>query len=295
MYPQTLDNSEVLKGICVSPPYFAFDHVVRHGSAEVSGGVNAQTAATREPAPISGAEAGRHLAILGTVAASLANPKPGRHYYLARRALLVRLDDGRVTRPAGLTAQAEAHFEDRRVARAQGTLSADGEAVYSLDVRYDVLPEPTFLRIFGAHRRWTGGSGRSGPSAYATAPPLDVLEPDATAWAAELSSVTAEHCPGHFEDHPALPVAVVMGVLSGLAADCLAGRLQRPSLQVQVMRAEVVAHALAFAGERVRFEARSTPLEEGAGVENTGLSGFRCVAAGSRGRVGEMGLVLRTL
>ena len=96
------------------------------------------------------AEAGRHLAILGSCAAAMNNPTRARHYYLAREAYLER-STAPVAPQALLTCNAEADFTDKRTAHANCSLFVRDEKLFTLDVSYSVLSEALFTRFYGKH------------------------------------------------------------------------------------------------------------------------------------------------
>src|SRR5688572_30011137 len=107
--------------ICVRPPYFAPEDV-RANSTGVEAKGRVQQDPGRGPGPISGAEAGRHLAILGSCALARVNPQVERHYYLASAAELERLAPAAPTAQGKLRAFAHAWFTGKRAGRAQCTL-----------------------------------------------------------------------------------------------------------------------------------------------------------------------------
>jgi hypothetical protein len=136
-----LPKSELYSRICVRDPYFALSEVTMVGPGEVLARVPVEQAPGAEASPINAAEVGRHLAILGSCASALINPKEGQHYYLARRAKLERLHDGprpRLEEP--LWGLARAEFVEKRCTRAHTVLAdPDGLPLYSLEVDYNVL------------------------------------------------------------------------------------------------------------------------------------------------------------
>jgi hypothetical protein len=275
---QRLARDEVLAPICVRPPYFAFHDLVVDEWG-IGGVVIPEEVMGREVGPISAAEAGRHLAILGSCAASRTVDSDGRHYYLAQQATLERLE----VAPCGggpLVARATARPEGRRQVWADATLyTGDGQPLYRLDVRYGVLPAPTFDRLFRAHRVARVASAPSAP--YRVPLALAVVERSRTARAAVLDRVDPSSCAGHFDDVPALPVARVMGALSQVSIDLLAERLQEPTLRVSIVRAAITAERLAMAGTAIRFAAEH--------VDDAGaIQRLRSVASGPEGSIGTL-------
>jgi NADPH:quinone reductase-like Zn-dependent oxidoreductase/acyl carrier protein/NADP-dependent 3-hydroxy acid dehydrogenase YdfG len=228
--------------ICVQPPYFRLENVRRAGDA-VEAEVELDLPAG---APVSAAEAGRHLAILGSCAVSLHNPLPGRSYYPVQGARL-RLE---ADVPAGrlrLSARCTAYHHVASEAHATAVLHAlDGRLVATLDVDYHVIPADAFRARFAAHAAPTAEAGAP-PDAYARLPALDALEVAGDRAVGTLAAVPPSACLGHFAGHPALPVAI-MGryVEEVVRAAAGAGR---------VAAARITTTRFAWAGQAVRFVA----------------------------------------
>lgn len=283
----------LLSRICVRPPYLALASLRHHDEGTVSGFVRPEQPLGRERGPITGAEAGRHLAILGSCAAALANPRQERHYYLAVAAELRREleDDVPVLPGEALAALATCGHVGKRDARAHAVLEArvgDGSrvaTVYSLSVTYNVLTENVFGRLFRGRAIPEGPPAATSPYGRLVTPPVRERGPASLVSAPER--VAVEQCRGHFEGYPALPVAVVMHKLAALAGQLLAERAGDPDVRFVVQHAVVRASSLAWAGDAVTYR-----------VEHLGDDGadalLLCHAATDSGEdIGEMRLTLR--
>lgn len=299
-FGEELSRQELYARICVRDPYFALQAVKVVGDGEVTAGVPVEQETGRECSPINAAEVGRHLAILGSCAASLVNPKQGQHYYLARRARLERLHEGPLPRATGLLrGTAKADFRERRTATAQTLLSSpEGQPLFALEVDYNVLSAAAFLRLFqGARQEMrseprAGGEERFTPGDFAALRRNPHREPprlcgsvrDGECLKATLN-VGAELCKGHFAMHPVLPVAVVMSGLAELAGTLLGELVGNAAVRYLVKHGEVRAESLAYAGETVTFGAH---LHEVRGSEHR----FYCWASEGERLVGVMELTL---
>jgi hypothetical protein len=302
--PRALEPSELYARICVRDPYFALSEVTEVGEGEVLARVPVEQEPEAEASPINAAEVGRHLAILGSCASSLVNPKDGQHYYLARRARLERLHEGALPRATGLLhATARAEFREKRTATAHTRLTdARGQPLFSLEVDYNVLSAAAFLRLFQGARQEMRREPRAerGPrdtsadfaalrqNPHCQPPPLHSHVRDGECLKATLGPVSAELCKGHFAMHPVLPVAVVMSGLSGLAGTLLRQLVGNPSARYLVTRGEVRADSLAYAGESVTFGAHLHGVE---GRDHR----FYCWASVGERLVGVMELTLTCL
>ncbi|WP_375767865.1 hypothetical protein NR798_40290 [Archangium gephyra] len=301
---EELSRQELFARICVRDPYYALSEVRVAGEGKLTARVPVEQETGGEASPINAAEVGRHLAILGSCAASLVNPKEGQHYYLARRARLERLHAGPLPRASELLlGTARAEFREKRTATAHTRLTdARGQGLFSLEVDYNVLSAAAFLRLFqGARldmrrepRAERGPRNTSGDFAalrqnpHRQPPPLHGYVRDGECLKATLGPVSAELCKGHFALHPVLPVAVVMSGLSGLAGTLLRQLVGNPSARYLVTRGEVRADSLAYAGESVTFGSHLH------GVEGRDYR-FYCWASVGERLVGVMELTLTCL
>jgi 3-hydroxymyristoyl/3-hydroxydecanoyl-(acyl carrier protein) dehydratase len=240
--------------ICVRDPYFAFQTFAVQ-SQKVMTTVAPEHPLGDEVGPIAAAEAGRHLAILGSCAAAMENPTRARHYYLAREAYIERTTSAVPANVAVLGGHATASFSDKRNAHAQCVLLAQDTQLFSLDVSYSVLSEALFTRFYGKH---ASESDNVTPllkvNPYRSSIPLEILESDDHHLRASLGVITKELCAGHFPRFPCLPVAALMHSLSRAAGALF---VQRAGMQLgySVESAEVSARELAFAGTSLQLEA----------------------------------------
>ncbi|MFM9615699.1 hypothetical protein [Streptomyces niveiscabiei] len=242
--------------ICVSPPYYALEspRVVAPGRMHAGIPVGAPAGAQVLPLPV--AEVGRHFAILGLCAAATLNPRPGRHYYLARRARIACAPPAEWPPfPDRFGAEATAEFTGvrraRAAVRAQGP--SGGGTLVTAEVEYDVLAPRVFQRIAGPPA--PAGANRD---PYGCPLPLrDVVH---GAWHAtgELD-VTPDLCVGHFDRHPVLPVAFACAGLSELVDRAV------PDGQRWAARSlELMVPGMARAGERATLSVAGRRTPEGA-------------------------------
>lgn len=299
--PRELDRQALFDRICVRDPYFALSEVRVLGPGAVVAQVPVEQVSEGEASPLNAAEAGRHLAILGSCAASLLT-KEGQHYYLARRASVERLHEGPLPRATGLLrGSARAEFKERRTASARTLLTgAEGQPLFAMSVDYNVLSAAAFQRLFQGARqdmrrepRAERGPRGEGYEALRQNPhgqllPLHGLEREGDCLRGTLGPVSAELCKGHFAMYPVLPVAAVMSGLSSLAGMLLRQLVGNASARYLVTRGEVRAESLAYAGETVQFDAHRQVVR---GRDHH----FDCWASVSGRVVGTMELVLHCL
>lgn len=272
--PATLPISlpHVLNRICVRPPYFALRHLYSIGDM-LHATAPTELVLGLEQAPISAAEMGRHAAILGLCTAALTRSDDARCYYLAHRA---RFTGHPVTANAGeVHFSAQLSYLDKRKAVAQITVLADGSLLGELTVDYTVLTESAFARMFRSKQQ---------PGAQTSNYEAEL----AGSWHYGRDNVTfsvpeipLSVCAGHFEDYPALPVAVLMSYLVRLGGHLVGGPYRS-------VYGEVKADDLCWAGAGVRFEVERTHREGD-------LHHFRGIATSEERVKGEMTFGLTAL
>ncbi len=250
---------ELAARIEVTAPYYALDALRPTGSHGVSAEVTPEQPTYGECDKFSAAEVGRHLAILGSCALARNNPAAGKHFYLATsaqyRANLCALP----TESPTFTAFAQPTLQDRRRGTAVAQLRGQsGIPLYDLVTNYQILTPALFRR---ALRSIT--EERSTPlaatSAVTQSSPYSVerdLGPSTIVdghLVAKRPIVSAQECVGHFEEHPCLPVAIVMSDLAR-AADSLLTHTHGHTPYL-VARANVRANRLIPAGTQIYLHA----------------------------------------
>lgn len=249
---RALSHDELFSRIEVCPPYFALTDLRRAADGTVLARVGSRQSLGDEVVPVSAAETGRHLAILGSCAAAFANPAEGRHFYLAFDAELRRARTRVQADDAGdLLARGRAHFVDPSTALAVTELQTeDGRTIYTLVVFYLVVAERDFRGLFAAQAQDDAPlDGRPDPFA-------DVIGlRDVSVWDtrlhATLGRIDPYRCAGHFPGLPAMPVAFLMSNVAAAVARLLHHVLDREQVRFVIREASLRAENLAFAGERV--------------------------------------------
>ncbi|HEX7022408.1 MAG TPA: hypothetical protein VF171_06085 [Trueperaceae bacterium] len=263
---------QVLDRICVRPPYFALTDLTLEGCSFAATAM-AEAPAFLERGPMTAAEVGRHAAIAGLCHAALSQADHKRRYYLAQRAEC-RYTPNAAPYGTPVRLQTEVRSLTKRQAQVAVRATAAGQDFATLDIDYTILTEPTFERLF-AHR--------ARPARLATNPYRQLLQTDyqQSGEQAEqvIAHVPAAACSGHFDDYPALPVAVLMGQLSYLAGQIIADK-PRP---FRVLKGLVDASDLCWSGESARFRVVRTTTQ-------ARVRAFDCEAYAGERKVGSMKL-----
>jgi len=265
-------EAELATRICVRPPYFALREASWDGHEFSAVASSEFSPPALELGPMRAAELGRHGAIAGLCALAMSQTDSTRRYYLANAAHYAasfsRAKHGTLL---GLSARVEALTKRSGRSSIIATTLDSAETVMKLTVDYLVLPEATFERLYRDHRQPTETLDR-------------LVLPEAkrvSAGVRAISSVPSHLCAGHFENFPALPLAVVVRELSEMSGELLG----KPHW---VRDARVEATDLCWAGQPVRFE---SALESQAASDDTS-STYRCRAVGRSSSVAEMTLIL---
>jgi len=248
------ESARLLGRICVRPPYFGLRGLRSREPGAASALVTPEQPLGAEAGPIAAAELGRHLAILGSAAIASRYADDEQRYYLARAAHFERVCGELKERAPTLVAEATAgaDFDGSRNALARCVMSTpEGVATHLLTVQYAVLGARVFERSMRAHRQATPKSERN-PHAEPLLLSMQALD---ARHARATTRFSVEQCAGHFDGCPAVPVARLMQGLITLAGHLVQHRLHDPDARITVLRGDVRAHRLAFAGDELLLRA----------------------------------------
>lgn len=244
-----LRDDELFSRIDVTPPYFALRDVKRTETGHIVATAPVEQPLGFEDGPLSGAEAGRHLAICGSIAAAWANPKAGKFHYLATDAEIRRAKGASPSSIDHILLSAHASAIDKRTMHAIVT-AADpaGKPVCSLSCYYAVVKHDVMRTLFADH------AVEAAPAVHN--PYIELIEPDRVDIAGGhieigLGPVDAAQCAGHFDGLPAMPVAYLMANVTEGGGRLLSRQYANPDLKFTVLEGSVRADGLAFAGEDV--------------------------------------------
>ncbi|MDF9757497.1 3-hydroxymyristoyl/3-hydroxydecanoyl-(acyl carrier protein) dehydratase [Pseudomonas sp. TE6288] len=269
-----IDMTLMMERIAVQRPYFAFERLYHtvYDDWDICGDFIPEQPLGQELGPIAIAEAGRHLAILGSCAAALTQPAGERIYYLAIHAIW-SMGACPIIAPETtmLTARAKIVDRTKKRVKAKTELLFDGEVVGALQVEYQILSEKLFGALFGAF--WQEEHKEVVESPYSTALDLRLSSIKRHAVKAQCAGEAEGHCAGHFPHYPMWPVAVVIYGLTQVLSFLLEKRLKRP-FRFKALEAEVHALQLVSAHEPLTFYAGVKSL-----LRTKRTCRMRCVAS----------------
>lgn len=198
-----------LERICVQPPYFALENVT-----EQQDGLSAEVVTEGNidfiPEAFALAEAGRHLAILGSCTARQRLPADaGRIYYPVRHSKLLVASATPLPRVSKLRATCTDYDAKRSTATSHAELLAeDGSVLFAFEVTYHVIPEAEFTTLFAEYQKPTDEA--SGDDPYTAFALPHALEVGPGFFKGPEEVVAKERCLGHFVNYPAYPVSIML-------------------------------------------------------------------------------------
>lgn len=234
---EELSYDDIQTVIDVSRPYYALENegAVKIGDETIGfvADVSQEMPFPHEDGKLGFSEITRHMAIAGSVAAALRNPKKSTHYYLALNGLMRRNE----VPPSSICDGIEeiipfagkprifaysTHFNKREstseIFLFTGETHGDGDVV-RMNVSYKVIAATLYSRFFpkvkGIDKSllgpWT--PEKSNPYTEAIDIPIsdEVFDRDSIVYNAKIPKVCPSKCYGHFDSSPCLPVAFLIG------------------------------------------------------------------------------------
>ncbi len=260
--PLTLDNATALskdflfQKICVSEPYFAMNELIYSDHKIVQASFIIENIGFPESFSLSSGEAGRHLAILGSCALALINPDPEKHYYLAVEAVGGNSNVAKAVhrcldrKNKKFIVQSKAISLDLRKKSGQAEakiFNAHGLEVSSLIITYKVFRNDLFKRLF--KRFYIENAMNMAANPYTDNYPLKDVVYSNNVLTGKTGIIRPEQCAGHFDEYPALPVAMLCSLLFEMAGRHYMHKVNRNDVKYCVDRILLTANRLASAGE----------------------------------------------
>lgn len=246
----TSTASHLADNIMVEAPYNILSDYQLQADGSITANVSNEYLHENEGGPISCAEFGRHLAILGSILLAHEYNHKDNHYFLANHADLKRVHEY-VTQSEAFTLIARVVSKGKRKATIEGVIYDRFEIpVYKAEISYQVMHPRIFNRFFGKHQLTHTYTNEVSP--YIQRKNLSqvaISHQDATA---TYGIIEANDCEGHFQDYPALPVALVGGLFCELGMHLVRSVL--PYQTIIALSTDIKASRLAFTGEELKFE-----------------------------------------
>lgn len=243
---------EIFNFISVRQPYFALSELSIQNEC-LSAKLRPEQLLGNEKGPISAAEAGRHLAILGSCLIGLVFNKKARHYYLAYSAVLERISLQTEYNGEDLIVQAyNASFQKRFASVSTELRNMQNEVILKLSIDYHVLSDNLFKRQFNDYKMEHEEPSFLNP--YTSSFNLNELIIDGRVLKCSIGPVEAKDVSGHFPGYPSIPVAILMYTLTKTAGVLLSSIQENPNVNFLVKRAIVKAPTLARVGQKINIK-----------------------------------------
>lgn len=254
---ESLNANYILERIEVQPPYFALkDFKLDKSTNTISAVVPIEQFSEMECSPITAAESGRHLAILGSCILSTMNPESGRFFYLANSAVYESTLLSEKIETKQLIGIASGNFTKRREAKAKAQLmTIDKKLLCNLNVNYHVIPEKIFQRLFAKHKK-PSIKCAEGFNPYKNIPGFTTLQisENKKNLNTTLNNLLPENCLGHFPMFPSVPIAILSHYLISTSGLLLKKIINKPNLKYHVKKVSLFAPNLCFVGESLSLQ-----------------------------------------
>jgi len=226
--------------IDVSRPYYALqnERVVLDKNSKLVQGIacdaHIEMPHGREDGTLTAAEAGRHMAIAGSVASAMIQPKDGKFYYLALEAKMSRFVSSATNsgdyKYASIFAKCTDMAPKTRSCSSEIILEVNpDEDAWFLQVSYVMIPMKVFRKLYGEADMDTISRMEETESPYTnfSGLPNVVQLKKGTRTDSSITCHTTlppprpEDCLGHFDKNPALPIAYTFSFISELIAQTI--------------------------------------------------------------------------
>lgn len=280
---KTIKKSLFEQNIMVEAPYNILSKYQLQTDDSITAKVKNKYWHENEGGPISCAEFGRHLAILGSIILAHEYQHNQKHYFLANHADLKRVHEN-VTQSEEFTISARVVSKGKRKAVIEGVIhDSFGIPVYKAVISYQVMHPKIFNRFFSKYKLEHNYTNKISPYIQRkNLTQVEIIRQNATA---TYGIIEANDCEGHFEAFPALPVALVGGLFCELGMHLVRSVL--PYQTIIALTTDIKANKLPFVGEELQFE--------GFIAEQINSTTFRIQAQAKIGEeiVGEADFVLK--
>lgn len=247
MLPLIQQSKELNQLIMVKKPYNVLYDVELKTDDKISAKVQNEYFEGNELGPIICSEAGRHLAILGSLL--LSQNSNSKSYYLATSAKIKRKTTSIATVEV-FDVEAIVLFSNRRKGEIKGVVLGADETFFEAIIEYQVIKVPVFQKLFNSH--FYNGKVYNEISPYKKRRKLSDLVINENEITGVYGIILPNECEGHFENYPALPVAIIGNLLGEIGVKLFLAKKARFS-SVIVMSANIKAKKLIFHGEHLTF------------------------------------------
>lgn len=213
--------------------------------------VNNEYSTEGEDGPVGVAEAGRHLAIFGSIHLAKEYNFTAAAYFLATHAILKR-SESKIDDLDFLFLQVKTIYKERRKAKIYGEIySTKKELIFSVEIEYQIIQQAIFNKLFKRNLNTTISENEISP--YIKRKALKNIIISNNNAKGDYGIVLAEECEGHFKNYPALPVAIIGNLFIDLGIKLFHNNTNNTFNNVKIIHTDIKALRLAFSGEEICF------------------------------------------
>jgi hypothetical protein len=213
--------------------------------------VNNEYSTEGEDGPVGVAEAGRHLAIFGSIHLAKEFNFTTAAYFLATHAILKR-SESNIDDLDFLFLQVKTIYKEKRKAKIYGEIySTRKELIFCVEIEYQIIQQAIFNKLFKRNLNTTISENEISP--YIKRKALKNIIISNNNAKGDYGIVLAEECEGHFKNYPALPVAIIGNLLIDLGIKLFHNNTNNTFNNVKIIHTDIKALRLAFSGEEVYF------------------------------------------
>ena len=245
-------GNELSKLIAITAPYYALNNVNINDHGALTADFPIELVNHNETRGISLSEAGRHMTILGSLALAYRNTSKEKHYYQATDAVFERLHDQPINADfcQGIVTVEKMKKKEGVV---YGRLICADIVLYEMEIRYTILHEKIFKRLFSANSEDFSTPMLGNPFAFQTRFFTELISRKSCM--ASIGMVRREDCMGHFDGYPALPVARIGGAMVDMSGFHY-NAIRNTNFDFCIRSAELHAENFIFAGDSVSIETK---------------------------------------
>ncbi len=247
MLPLIQQSSELNQLIMVKKPYNVLFDVCFTSNEHISAKVQNEYLEGNELGPILCSEAGRHLAILGSLL--LSQKSSVESYYLATSAKIKRKSLSTNTTEI-FNVEATVISSDKRKGKIKGIVLGSGTTFFEAIIEYQILKVPIFQKLFKEH--FYKGKVFNEISPYRKRRKLTDIVLNENEITGVYGTILPNECEGHFENYPVLPVAIIGNLLGEIGIELFLAKNTNFS-NVIVLSADIKAKKLIFHGAYLTF------------------------------------------
>jgi len=260
---EEISQDSILSKIFVSRPYYSFKNTYRKGDYLVSR-IYPERKNDYESSPMTAAEIGRHLAILGSCIHGV--DENDRSYYLASKARLDIKSFCNVSEGVnasedieGLIAVCKKISSDKKKCQSHMMITDSSyNILYELKTEYSKISPRLFNRLFSNHIL---KYEKNIISPYGDLAKAEEVSINNNKMKCKIPEIKPAQCSGHFDDVPLLPIAINMGIIIETVGIFLEKIVNNSSLKYVVSLADIEAESFVPISEGNYIEVEFTKVD----------------------------------